>query len=103
MQQGEVTAFPRDKLKDYLAHSYIYYALGETAISDGEFDKLCSEINEVWPLLGGPYKKFLKKYKDSYPVKGLSILPYNYPKEIIAYAHVLLKNQENLKEETEHA
>jgi len=45
----------------YLVHSYIYYQLDNSVISDGEYDKLAKYILEHWDDLEHPHKHLISK------------------------------------------
>ena len=45
----------------YLVHSYIYYHLDDSKISDGDYDKLAQYILENWDTLEHPHKHLLNK------------------------------------------
>jgi hypothetical protein len=48
-------------IKDYLIHSYLYYELDASIISDGEFDKLCNRLLVNWPNQQSIWKKYISK------------------------------------------
>ena len=45
----------------YLVHSYLYYHLHTSRISDGEYDDLAKYILEHWDDLEHPHKHLLSK------------------------------------------
>jgi len=45
----------------YLVHSYIYYQLDNSVISDGEYDKMAKYILEHWDDLDHPHKHLISK------------------------------------------
>lgn len=50
-----------------LVHSVIYYRLGESIITDEQFDKRCAELAEIqnrYPLISIKEKSYLKEFKN---------------------------------------
>lgn len=45
----------------YLVHSFIYYRLHDSIISDAEFDVMCKTILENWDTIEHPHKHLLSK------------------------------------------
>jgi len=45
----------------YLVHSYIYYQLDNSVISDGKYDKMAKYILEHWDDLEHPHKHLISK------------------------------------------
>ena len=45
----------------YLVHSYIYYHLDGSIISDGKYDEMAKYILEHWNELEHPHKKLIDK------------------------------------------
>jgi len=71
-------------VKDYLIHSYLYYILDNSVISDGEYDTLCKELLQSdieHPLVD----KGALAAGSGYSIK-------DYPIEIVEEAKELLKN-----------
>ena len=79
------------KVRQYLVHSFIYYQLDESVISDNFYDKICNEILNFKERV--PEEYFIP-YKDlvsgslSKDASGFSIR--EYPPEIISSALHLL-------------
>ena len=48
-------------ISQYLVHSYIYYQLDNSTISDGDYDKLAKYILEHWDDLDHPHKHLISK------------------------------------------
>jgi hypothetical protein len=71
-------------IKDYLIHSYLYYILDSSIISDGEYDMLCKE------LLQSDIEHPLVDKGSLAAGSGFSII--DYPVEIMEEAKELLKN-----------
>lgn len=71
-------------LRDYLCHCYLYYGLDEPVISDHEFDDLCRRINDGWDELPtDEWKAFMIAHSERKGlIKGLSLLPDQYPDRI---------------------
>jgi len=45
----------------YLVHSYIYYQLDNSVISDGDYDSMAKYILEHWDDLEHPHKHLISK------------------------------------------
>lgn len=45
----------------FLVHSYLYYVLNDSIISDPEFDKLSAYLLQNWGKVKHPHKRFLTK------------------------------------------
>lgn len=71
----------------YLIHSYLYYVLNESVISDAEYDKLCRELLARWGVIKGKHKHLIKP-EDLAAGTGYSIT--KYPPDIIRAADKLL-------------
>lgn len=87
------TSLLQQRIRQFLVHSFLYYELGETVISDQAYDAICQEIpallkenQETFP----PYHDLIQKLGAE--ASGYSIK--NYPPEIISAAIHLLY-QEN--------
>jgi hypothetical protein len=87
----------KDLIKDYLAHSYLYYCLDSTVITDHAFDKLCEEINQTWDVLESDYKGVIEAHEYP-PIKGLQLDALGYPKEIREYAIDMMADKEAERE-----
>jgi hypothetical protein len=82
-------------IKNYLIHSYLYYELDESIISDTEFDCLCQRLDMNWPNQQSVYKKYISK-ADLKAGTGFSLFydpktgRRDYPEEIVAEAQTRL-------------
>lgn len=57
-----ITQLPiNQKFKVYLFTSYLYYKENVSAITDGEFDLLCSELLRDWDNITHPHKSLINK------------------------------------------
>jgi len=45
-----------DLIEEYLVHSYLYYVLADTVISDYSFDRICIELTAQWYNLESPFR-----------------------------------------------
>lgn len=45
----------------FLVHSYLYYVLNDSIISDPEFDKLSRYLLQNWSKVEHPHKKYISK------------------------------------------
>ncbi len=80
----------RQRALQFLVHSFLYYKLGEPAVSDGFYDRIAEELRklrEAYPDAEMPYAKFidpaLGKEGSGFAIRG-------YPPEIISSAFKLL-------------
>jgi len=93
--------FCQQKARQYLVHSFLYYQLGESIISDNYYDQICVEVemclrtnsNSI-PL---PYHDIIKKSLAE-DASGFSIR--TYPEEIVSAALHLLYQHYNIKSKT---
>ena len=84
----------QQKIRQYLVHSFLYYQLDESIISDRHYDEICTEVLQLMEthtdssLL--PYQKLVKKSL-SEDASGFSVK--QYPAEIISSAlHMLYQH-----------
>ncbi|MBF0287728.1 MAG: hypothetical protein HQM14_07900 [SAR324 cluster bacterium] len=83
----------RQRIRQFLVHSFLYYQSGESVISDQEYDRICEELISLLktqPDDSDPYLGIVKDLGDE--ASGFSIK--NYPPPIISSAMHLLY-QEN--------
>ncbi len=81
----------QQKIRQYLVHSFLYYQLDESIISDSNYDKICADVAKLISDNSG---------KNSLPFNDLIISSLtenasgysisNYPQEIISAALHLL-------------
>ena len=83
--------FSQQKVRQYLVHSFLYYQLGESIISDMQYDQICVEVGTYLrtnsnsnPL---PYHDIITKSLAE-DASGFSIR--KYPEEIVSTAMHLL-------------
>ena len=74
-------------IEDYLIHSYLYYKLNESIISDTEYDALCKNLLADWDNISNKYKHLVSP-GDLLAGTGYSIA--EYPEEIIKKAELRL-------------
>ena len=48
-------------ISQYLVHSYLYYQLDNSTVSDGEYDNLAKQILENWDNIEHPHKHLISK------------------------------------------
>ena len=81
----------RQKVRQYLVHSFLYYRLDESIISDRDYDKICIEVGKLVQTKSAanlfPYFDLVKinLYEDA---SGFSVR--KYPEEIVSTAMHLL-------------
>ena len=86
-----------DRIAQYLIHSYLYYILSDTLISDAMFDGLCQWLRKPknWRSVESPYKKLILEREGGYKnIKGLEMLEEDYPIELREQAKKLLTDRE---------
>lgn len=79
--------------RQFLVHSYIYYQLGESIISDEQYDTICKSLYAMQkqdPKLaeGLPYNSICSRIDSS--ASGYFIKAEEYPPEIVSTAFHLL-------------
>ncbi|MBC8259254.1 MAG: hypothetical protein H8E38_09575 [SAR324 cluster bacterium] len=91
----------QQKARQYLIHSFLYYQLGESIITDKYYDQLCTEVekflqtnNSVTPIV---YHDIIQKSLAE-EASGFSIS--KYPAEIVSSAMHLLYQHSYLKSMT---
>ena len=81
----------QQKARQYLIHSFLYYQLGESIISDMHYDKICVELETFFRTNSNsnllPYHDIIKKSLAE-DASGFSIR--KYPEEIVSTALHLL-------------
>jgi hypothetical protein len=84
-----------DLIHEYLVHSYLYYCLADTLISDYEFDDLCKTINKNWETLDSEYKQFLLDNNETPGlIKGLELFQSDYPVDVLEDAQLRLAKRD---------
>jgi len=73
----------------YLVHSYIYYQLDNSIISDGDYDNLAKQILENWDNIEHPHKHLISK--DALQA-GTFLLPEDEYPTIVKDTARLVKN-----------
>lgn len=81
----------------YLVHSYIYYQLDNSVISDGEYDKMAKYILEHWDDLEHPHKHLISK--DALQA-GTFLLPEDEYPTIVKDTARMVKNNKIKTSET---
>ena len=78
----------QQRLRQFLVHSYLYYKLDESIISDTEYDRICMELRELlkkYPEEDLPFRKIAEKALGD-EASGYSIR--QYPPSIISVSTV---------------
>ena len=109
-----MNALIQQKIRQYLVHSFIYYKLGESIISDNQFDLICNEVLQLTKknpeIISIPYKEIIatslsneasgfniKKYPDEIVSSSLHLL-YQYSfKELVTFETFLARFGYSLK------
>jgi hypothetical protein len=84
----------QQRLRQFLVHSYLYYKLDESIISDIDYDRICMELKDLLkknPDEDPPFRKFVEKYLGN-EASGYSISQYP-PTIISASMHLLYQHQ----------
>ena len=81
--------FSQQKARQYLVHSFLYYKLGESIISDMQYDQICVEVETYLRTNSNslPYHDIITKSLAE-DASGFSIR--KYPEEIVSTALHLL-------------
>ena len=84
----------KQKVRQYLVHSFLYYQLGESIISDMHYDQICVEVKKYLRTNSNsnhlPYHDIIIKSLAE-DASGFSIR--KYPEEIVSTAlHLLFQN-----------
>ena len=91
----------QQKILQYLVHSFLYYQLDESIISDRHYDEICAEVLQLMETYTGssllPYHELVKKSL-SEDASGFSLK--KYPVEIISSALHLLYQHNAVKSMT---
>ena len=91
----------QQKIRQYLVHSFLYYRLDESIISDRHYDNICVEVGKLIQTNSAaslfPYYD-LVKINLSEDVSGFSIR--KYPAEIVSTAIHLLYQHSYIKSMT---
>jgi hypothetical protein len=85
-------------IKEYLIHSYLYYILNESIISDTEYDTMCRQLDANWNTHQSVWKKYVSR-ADLKAGTGFTLFVEpdeegksvpNYPQEIVEEAETRL-------------
>jgi hypothetical protein len=85
-------------IKEYLIHSYLYYILNESIITDDEYDTMCRQLDMNWSNYQSVWKKYVSR-ADLKAGTGFALFvspdeegnpKANYPKEIAEEAETRL-------------
>ena len=72
---------PNSMLSWYLITSYAYYVIGESIITDLEFDDIVKRVKENWDLIEHPHKHLIKlshlEANTGYDIKFPKIVKHN--------------------------
>ena len=81
----------QQKIRQYLVHSFLYYQLDESIISDRHYDHICVDVAKL--ISDNSAKKFLPYHdlvKSSLTENASGFLISKYPPEIVSSALHLL-------------
>ena len=78
-------------ISDFMIYSYAYYKLGESLISDAEFDGICEKIKSNYNEITHPHKKLI----DNLNVYSGYYLGNRYPTIVKACAIEMIKGKNN--------
>lgn len=81
----------------YLIHSLLYYQLGDSVITDSEFDDLCHTILDHWDEINHPHKRFLTK-EDMTAGTGFALPFAELPTVVKVVAYAFLERQSEYME-----
>lgn len=81
----------KSDVENYLIHSYLYYILYQSVITDYEFDALCVRLLHDYPTLNHQYK-YLFNEDDLRAGTGHQIKEEDYPDDIRQVALALSVN-----------
>ena len=91
----------QQKIRQYLVHSFLYYQLDESIISDRHYDKICVEVVKLIQTKSAaslfPYYDLVKTNL-SEDASGFSVR--KYPAEIVSTAMHLLYQRSYIKSMT---
>jgi len=91
-----------DLVKEYLIHSYLYYVLCDTVISDYTFDSLCIELTQGWNEIESPFKDQVDvgdgPTVEGFQLKGQDGQEDSYSEEIKQVARIRLCEREEMLE-----
>ena len=91
----------QQKIRQYLVHSFLYYQLNESIITDRHFDMICKDVLKLMENYTStsllPYQELVKKSL-SEDATGFSVK--QFPAEIISSAFHLLYQHNRVKSMT---
>ena len=91
----------QQRIRQYFVHSFLYYRLDESIISDRHYDKICVEVGKLTQANSDeslfPYYELVKTNL-SEDASGFSVR--NYPAEIVSTAIHLLYQHSYIKSMT---
>lgn len=91
------TELIQKQIRQYLVHSFIYYQLNESVISDDKYDLLCQDLQKDLELTMYPDVPYLDLVRETLDKEGSGYSIKNYPAPIISAAFHLLYQEQYLK------
>ena len=81
----------QQKIRQYLVHSFLYYKLDESLISDSNFDRICKDVTKlITDNLDNDSLPFHDLLKSNLAANSTGFSISNYPPEIVSVALHLL-------------
>ena len=87
----------QQKIRQYLVHSFLYYQLDESIISDRHYDNICADVaNLISDNSANNFLPFLDLVKSSLTENASGFSISKYPPEIVSAAlHLLYQTNYN--------
>ncbi len=84
----------QQKIRQYLVHSFLYYKLDESLISDSNFDRICKDVTKlITDNLDNDSLPFRNLVNSNLTETSSGFSISNYPPEIVSVAlHLLYQN-----------
>lgn len=80
----------QQRIRQFLIHSFLYYQLGETVISDAQYDMICQELQNLLSRHPEDQSEYRKIVEQSLGQEASGFSIKNYPPHIISSAIHLL-------------
>ena len=87
----------RQKIRQFLVHSFLYYQLNESIIFDAQYDQICEQLLDLLPKCANRDIPFRDLVEQSLGDEASGFTIKKYPPSIISAAiHVLYQSQSPL-------
>ena len=84
----------QQRLRQFLVHSYLYYKLDESIISDIDYDRICTELRDILKKKNEEDTSFKKIVEKSLGNEASGYFIRQYPPQIVsASMHLLYQHQ----------